>query len=141
MSERYKVRGPYDKEVKLEVCAIECPDCGDIVFSRTNHDYRSCTCGASAIDGGFEYTKVVGSAKTFVLKIVQNKTDLYNDWNTGADKYGLIKNKVYKQFGQENTGYGRHTDMSDRKRARNGFNKNGNRPTEVAKAKLRKAAK
>lgn len=141
MSGRYKIRGPYDKEVKLEVAAIECPSCGDIVFSRANHDYRSCTCGKCAIDGGFEYIKTVGACIPFKLKIVQTKQELYNDWNTGEDKYGLIKNKVYRRYKQENTGYGRHTEISERKRQRNGFDQNGNRSTEVAKTKLRKAEK
>lgn len=143
MTGRYKIRGPYDKEVKLEVTAIECSSCGDIVFSRANHDFRRCTCGECAIDGGFEYTKTVGASaiKPFMLKIVQTKQELYNDWNTGEDKYGLIKNKVYRRYKQENTGYGRHTEISERKRARNGFDKNGNRPAEVAKTKLRKAEK
>lgn len=141
MSERYKVRGPYDKEVKLEVTAIECPTCGDILFSRANHDFRRCTCGECAIDGGFEYTKVVGVSKTFRLKIVQTKQELYDDWNMSTDKYGLIKNKKYKYWQQEGSGYGRITEMSERKKARGGFNSNGSRPTEVAKAKLRKAEK
>lgn len=137
---RYKVRGPYDKEVKIEVNAIECNNCRDIVFSRALHDYRTCSCGACSIDGGLDYCRLSGTNFTgpFKLKITQTKQELFDDWNKSEDRYGLIKNKKYKYWEQENTGYGRTVEMSERKRRRGGFNSNGNRPTEVAKIKLRK---
>jgi len=137
---RYEVRGPYDKEAKIEVNAIECNNCKDILFSRARHDFRTCSCGACSIDGGFDYCNISGIDFTgpFKLKIVQNKKELFDDWNLSEDKYGLIKNKSYKFYGQKGKGYGRATEMSERKRQRGGFNSSGNRPTEVAKTKLRK---
>lgn len=37
--------------------AISCIKCGDLIVSRTIHDYKACSCGAVAVDGGLEYMK------------------------------------------------------------------------------------
>ena len=34
---------------------IKCPDCGDSIFSNSHHDFVSCRCGRSFVDGGFDY--------------------------------------------------------------------------------------
>jgi len=39
---------------------IKCKLCQDIIYSTQVHDYRSCTCGAVAVDGGLEYSKRTG---------------------------------------------------------------------------------
>ncbi len=80
--------------VKIE-SAIKCKLCGDTIYSRTRHDFRWCSCKSIAIDGGFDYCRVIGEldniekVKPFKLSIT--KGDLYIDWNKGIDKYGLIK--------------------------------------------------
>lgn len=85
---------------KTKVKAIECPDCGDLVFSRARHDFRSCSCGAVSIDGGFDYLKVAGKIRiednkiiTKQIEVSASKNDLYWDWAKGRDKFGLIKGK------------------------------------------------
>ena len=35
--------------------AIGCKHCGDVIESRSAHDFNSCSCGACAVDGGLEY--------------------------------------------------------------------------------------
>ena len=37
--------------------AIRCKHCGDVIESRSVHDFKSCSCGASAVDGGLEYLR------------------------------------------------------------------------------------
>lgn len=37
-------------------CAA-CPACGEIVESTYRHDYRTCGCGAIAVDGGLDYLR------------------------------------------------------------------------------------
>ena len=32
--------------------AIRCEKCGDIIESKTIHDFKCCSCGACAVDGG-----------------------------------------------------------------------------------------
>lgn len=35
----------------------QCKLCGDIIFSTHRHDFRRCSCGALAVDGGHDYLK------------------------------------------------------------------------------------
>jgi hypothetical protein len=39
---------------------IRCRKCGDIIESKTRHDYVTCKCGAVAVDGGSSYLKRTG---------------------------------------------------------------------------------
>lgn len=85
----------------LKINAIQCPKCKDVIFSRTRHDYRDCTCKEIAIDGGFDYVKYC--YKDFVpisvpLCLEVTKTDLYNDWNHYDTKYGKMKPQEALQF-------------------------------------------
>ena len=40
---------------------IRCKKCGDIIESKTRHDFRTCSCGAVAVDGGCDYLKRTGN--------------------------------------------------------------------------------
>jgi len=78
----------------IKVNAYVCPKCGDKVFSRAHHDYRNCTCGEIAVDGGFEYTRIAFkdvSPQSIELEIDATKKDLYFDWNSTTDMFGIIK--------------------------------------------------
>lgn len=37
--------------------AIRCTLCGDIIESESVHDFKQCSCGACAVDGGREYLR------------------------------------------------------------------------------------
>jgi hypothetical protein len=39
---------------------IKCRKCGDIIESTSVHDFKFCSCGACAVDGGKEYLRRVG---------------------------------------------------------------------------------
>ncbi len=39
----------------------KCKKCGDIIESKEVNDFKRCTCGSIAIDGGQEYIKRVGN--------------------------------------------------------------------------------
>lgn len=45
----------------MTVKGIECPHCKDRVYSRSVHDFRSCECGKSFVDGGKEYLRKGGN--------------------------------------------------------------------------------
>ena len=80
--------------------AIECKKCGDTIYSRAQHDFHYCSCGGVAIDGGREYTRVIGNIKNIIEKQINIKVSqkkLYDDWNLKLDKYGTIK-KALKKF-------------------------------------------
>lgn len=36
---------------------IKCKFCGDIIESKNKHDFKFCSCGKCAIDGGHDYLK------------------------------------------------------------------------------------
>lgn len=84
----------------MKIKARRCPLCKDLIFSRTRHDMRKCSCGAIFVDGGFDYlrmgftTKAVESfrmIKTVEVDVDADKGALYNDWNLRIDRFGLIK--------------------------------------------------
>ncbi len=39
--------------------AVRCRKCGDIIESKTQHDFQTCTCGAVSVDGGHFYLRRV----------------------------------------------------------------------------------
>ena len=41
--------------------AIKCKKCGDIIESKTVHDFKFCSCGACAVDGGHDYLRRCGN--------------------------------------------------------------------------------
>lgn len=40
---------------------IRCKKCGDVIESRSVHEFRCCSCGAIAVDGGKEYLRRIGN--------------------------------------------------------------------------------
>ena len=44
---------------------IRCRHCGDIIESRTVHDFVSCSCGRVAVDGGHDYLRRCGAKSDF----------------------------------------------------------------------------
>ena len=45
---------------KIRTNKIKCLKCRDIIESISVHDFRFCSCGACAVDGGLEYLRRVG---------------------------------------------------------------------------------
>ena len=45
---------------KIKVNKIKCLKCGDVIASRSVHEFVTCSCGACAVDGGHEYLRRVG---------------------------------------------------------------------------------
>jgi hypothetical protein len=79
----------------MKVLAWKCLLCGDTVFSRARHDYRTCSCGQLAVDGGFDYTKLGYVSENDVertqVEVSASEAELYEDWNTRKDNFGVIK--------------------------------------------------
>lgn len=44
---------------RLKTNKIKCLSCGDVIESKTVHDYKECSCGKVAVDGGLEYARRV----------------------------------------------------------------------------------
>ena len=41
--------------------AIRCRKCGEVIESTYAHDFKWCSCGAVAVDGGHEYLRRCGN--------------------------------------------------------------------------------
>lgn len=46
---------------KILVNKIRCKKCGDIIESKTVHDFKFCKCESVAVDGGHDYLRRVGA--------------------------------------------------------------------------------
>lgn len=46
---------------KIRTNKIKCNKCGDIIESLSVHDFRFCSCGAVAVDGGHYYLRRIGN--------------------------------------------------------------------------------
>jgi hypothetical protein len=56
---------------------------------------RSCSCKTVAVDGGFDYSKISfkgdGDFQRVTIEVDATKDQLFEDWNTNVNKFGLIK--------------------------------------------------
>jgi hypothetical protein len=79
-----------DTHPRTYVRGVICQKCHTFVYSRTHHDFRWCPCRSVAVDGGFEYLKVSGvwDGETHRKAVNASRKDLFEDWNTGMDKFG-----------------------------------------------------
>lgn len=71
----------------MDIKAIYCSTCHNIIYSRSTHDDMSCDCGKLTIDGGREYTKVSGDIENAQNLTIDGEVlltqILYADWNFG----------------------------------------------------------
>ena len=91
----------------MKIFAIRCKKCKDIVFSRTRHDVRYCSCLSCAVDGGQEdYFKVSGDDYEMLTleSNIKNK-ELFDDWTFGRDIFGILKEKDFDCDGKTTKKY------------------------------------
>lgn len=62
---------------------------GEIIYSRVRHDFVNNSSGGW-IDGGSDYCRASG-VEIICLELPVSPAQLYNDWSSGRDEYGLIK--------------------------------------------------
>ena len=78
----------------VKIKAVKCQNCEDVVFSRTDEDFRECSCGSVNASGGQTHFKAesVPNAKHKVVEVNLNLSmeDLYDDWDQMTDNYGVI---------------------------------------------------
>ena len=73
---------------KIKINKIRCKRCGDIIESKTVHDFKFCKCGAVAVDGGTEYLR-----RCFI-----NTEDDYeelSEYEKRHPKMTFFKNQIY----------------------------------------------
>ena len=88
------------------VRAIHCEECNTTVYSRTAEDLRECECGRVRVYGGFmshfKYDIIDKKTKYKNIKMEIRATpdDLYDDYESMEDSFGLIKRNTKKKYTQ-----------------------------------------
>ena len=60
MLEHFAIFRRYDY-MRIKVNKIRCNKCGEIIESKSVHDFKFCKCGAVAVDGGKDYLRRCGN--------------------------------------------------------------------------------
>lgn len=79
----------------MKVQTMMCPGCGDILYTRDEFDYRSCTCGDSYVSNFHRYGG--NAVHNGEMEIDATQEDLRKDWMSWGDKFGLIKGNNLKE--------------------------------------------
>jgi len=86
------------KTLNIEV--YKCPECEQEIYSRAQHDFISCDCGRTSLDGGhlnddtWIPERLIGlaiEAKRRILTLDITSRHLYDDWNNSIDDFGKVK--------------------------------------------------
>lgn len=46
-----------EDNIIIELNALQCDECKDVLMSLTRHDYKTCSCGKCMVDGGVDYLR------------------------------------------------------------------------------------
>lgn len=46
---------------------VLCRTCLDLIQSMHRHDFVTCSCGAISVDGGSDYTRILGLPENYVI--------------------------------------------------------------------------
>lgn len=55
--------------------AIQCKYCHDVIESTSVHDFKYCSCGACAVDGGHEYLRRLVKSMNDFIELSEIKDD------------------------------------------------------------------
>ncbi len=86
----------------IKVQAIKCDECKDIIYSRAQHDFKTCSCGAVSVDGGIGLERIIWDGtrverpESFSIEVGVTERELYDDWNQRQDNYGRVKKRWWK---------------------------------------------
>ena len=55
-----------NKKSNIITNKIKCINCGDVLESKEENDFKRCGCGNVAIDGGHDYLKRMGNEEDYI---------------------------------------------------------------------------
>lgn len=58
-----------ERALSIVQTGVQCPDCGEVIISLHVHDFCTCGCGSTFIDGGFDYLRVGGKNPTGIKDV------------------------------------------------------------------------
>jgi len=81
----------------MKINYIKCKKCEDILFSFYRHDFKSCRCEESFIDGGFDYIRYNGELLTDDIKNVMSLISSFFIWGQNYnEKNERLPETIYK---------------------------------------------
>ena len=67
--------------IKIMVNKIRCKKCGDVIESKSVHDFKFCKCESVAVDGGHNYLRRLGEPENWEdlseYEVIEDKTTLW----------------------------------------------------------------
>lgn len=91
----------------MRVLIYKCSKCKQEIYSRARHDFISCKCKKLMLDGGhYDDSHLLWVPERLIGEITADKRivnidvapkQLYNDWNTNINKYGVYKDGKRKE--------------------------------------------
>lgn len=66
--------------IKIMVNKIRCKKCGDVIESKSVHDFKFCKCESVAVDGGHNYLRRLGEPENWddlsEYEVIEDETTL-----------------------------------------------------------------
>lgn len=66
---------------KITVNKIKCKKCGDVIESKSVHDFKFCKCKSVAVDGGHDYLRRLGELEDWEdlseYEVVEDETTIW----------------------------------------------------------------
>ena len=93
--------------------SVKCHKCGDEIYSAHRHDYKSCSCGNIAVDGGMDYLRrggaglVDGSYTDLSIDLPKDVVDACIEAWDNTESRGSVCGELYSM------GYNFTVDMID----------------------------
>lgn len=69
---------PRDKR-KLIANKAKCPKCQSVIESKHHHDFVTCKCGATSVDGGLEYLRRCFDPKVGYIECSEYLEGMFNE--------------------------------------------------------------
>lgn len=67
--------------IKIMVNKIRCKKCGDVIESKSVHDFKFCKCESVAVDGGHNYLRRLGEPENWEdlseYEVIEDETTLW----------------------------------------------------------------
>ena len=67
--------------IKIMVNKIRCKKCGDVIESKSVHDFKFCKCDSVAVDGGHNYLRRLGEPENWEdlseYEVIEDETTLW----------------------------------------------------------------
>lgn len=71
--------------MKLIHNSVKCKRCGDIIESKSHYDYKQCTCGFVAVDGGNLAPRIIGEPQDYEVLYQWATVDNGNNFTLGTN--------------------------------------------------------